>query len=179
MLATWFGFYADWEVSEKVTFDGPNRLIIVNPGVTSIDIQTDVYSAWKRWMVASGDNSRFEAAIRTIGGDPTTGSQKAGDIYFLINSWRLEIDFNQTSVTGVLFSDDFETAYYSYDLTPLFPAVISSTVNAVTTVETVVNEAALAPLATQVTVDELLADVAIVNQGVKKASILIPHTDDV
>lgn len=143
MLATWFGFYGDWELRDKVTFDGPNRLIIVNPGVTELSVKEDIYSAWKRWVKVGADNAGFLPAMRGIGGDPTIGVQRAGDIYFTINNWRLVVDLAQTAVTGILFSDDFNTAYYDPDLNAVFPAIVSSAVNAIETTTTVVDNAAL------------------------------------
>jgi len=134
MLATmWGGFWADWELYHKVTFDGPNRLIIVNPGVNNLDIKTDVYSDWKEWVGVSPDNARWPQAIRTIGGDPTVGSLRAGDIYFLVNRWKLIIDVETVRVTGALFSDDFESAYYKNVNTPVFPAQVSQLVQAIET----------------------------------------------
>ena len=53
----------------KVTFDGPNKLIIVNPGIVELDVQVDIYSDWKEWA-ATGDNLKYPPALRTIGGDP-------------------------------------------------------------------------------------------------------------
>jgi hypothetical protein len=37
-------------MADPVTFDGPNRLIIVNDGETELEAERDIYSAWKRWM---------------------------------------------------------------------------------------------------------------------------------
>ena len=115
----------------KVTFDGLNRLITVNGGVTDLDIRVDVYSDWKEWFQESSANARYPEAIRSIGGDPTVSGQRAGDIYFLKNGWRLVIDFTVTLVTGVLFSDDFPTAYYNSSLDAQFPPSVASLVTSV------------------------------------------------
>jgi hypothetical protein len=114
---------------QKVVFDGLSRTISVVPGVTELDIKTDVYSAWKEWVLAVG--SKWIPAIRTTGGDPTVVGQFAGDIYFLINDWKLLLDLTQVAVTGVLFSDDFDSAYYTYDEVIQFPVQVSSIVNTV------------------------------------------------
>lgn len=132
MIALGFGFFEDWELRHKVTIDGDSRTITVNPEVTELDIRNDVYSAVKEWYVMR-DNAKFTFPIRTVGGDPTISGQFAGDIYFLINGWRLIINLNQTRVAGILFSDDFDTAYYNDGLGAIYPAVVSSTVNAVET----------------------------------------------
>ena len=128
-----FGNWDLWTNYHKVTFDGPNKLILVNEGVTELDIRSDVYSDWKEWTSTRVDNASFQAAIRGIGGDPTVSGEKAGDIYFLLNGWKLYIDLTKVKVTGVLFSDDFDTAYYDYNGNTQFPAQVSSLVSGVST----------------------------------------------
>ena len=122
--------------TQKVVFDGLNKLIIVADSTTTLSIKEDVYSAWKEWTLAVG--SPYEQAIRTIGGDPTIAGQFAGDIYFLINGWRLVLDVTKVKVTGVLFSDDFDTADYDSNLNAVFPAEVTSIVNTIQTTENVV-----------------------------------------
>lgn len=73
----------------SVTFDGPNKLINVNVGVTSLDVRVDLYSAWKEWMVI-GDNSKYLPAMSAIGGDPITATTSLGVTYFLENGWRIK-----------------------------------------------------------------------------------------
>ena len=72
----------------KVTFDGINYRMIVNYGVTSLDVKTDLYSDWKEW-VQQIENSHWEMAMRAVGGDPTVGSEKLGSTFFLMNGWRI------------------------------------------------------------------------------------------
>jgi archaellum component FlaC len=127
--------------TQKVVFDGPNRLIIVDENVTELDIREDVYESWKEWLLNPDlVNRTWAAAIRGTGGDPISGTtdQFTGDVYFLINNWRLVYDPRRVAVTGVLYSDDFATAYYfdepfKYDtpefLDPVFPARVSAIVN--------------------------------------------------
>ena len=128
--------------TQKVVFDGPNRVIIVDENVTELDIREDVYEAWKEW-VRNPDlqiNASYPAAIRGVGGDPISGTtdQFVGDIYFLFNGWRLAYDPRVVAVTGVLYSDDYATAYFFDEtnkletpelLSPIFPARVSSVVN--------------------------------------------------
>ena len=40
-----------WELYHKVTFDGENKLIIINPGETDINVKRDIYSSWKEWIL--------------------------------------------------------------------------------------------------------------------------------
>ena len=129
MLLAYVWDWDFWNLYHKVTFDGANKLIIVNDGVTTLDIKEDVYSSWKEWMTLSADNSRYLPAVRGIGGDPTIQGEFAGDIYFLVNGWKLLYDPTKVAVTGVLFSDDFDTAYYTYEQEALFPAQVTSIVS--------------------------------------------------
>lgn len=73
----------------KVTFDGENRLIRVNPGESTIDVKLDIYSNWKEWKLQR-KNSQWYEAITTTGGDPITETTSLGDSYFLENGWRVQ-----------------------------------------------------------------------------------------
>lgn len=132
MLALYFGYWDDWELRGKVTFDMFKRLIIVNPDVTSLDVKTDIYSAWKRWAVID-DNNKIGKVIRVIGGDTTVVGQKAGDIYFLVNGWRLQIDLSKTALVGSVFSDNFPSPMIGFDGQPVFQSLVSSLVTGVVT----------------------------------------------
>lgn len=128
---SWIYFQEDWAFNQKCTFDGAARCIIVGQHVTELDIKIDVYSDWKEWVTIR-DNSKFHPAIRTTGGDPVGGGQYTGDVFFLINGWKLLFDPRLVKVAGVLFSDDFDTAYWDYDkVTPVYPARVSSIVNTI------------------------------------------------
>jgi len=118
-----------WLITDKVTFDGVNKIIIVNEGVTSLDIRTDVWSEWIEWSTLQ-DSRSFLFAIRQTGLDPIPGGV-TGDSYFLTNGWKLHIDLSKVRVSGVLFSDDYETPYYTYEGKPQYAAQVSSVVNTV------------------------------------------------
>ena len=126
-----YGSYDLWQNYHKVTFDGPNKIIRVNEGVTELDIKSDVYSDWKEWVITRDDNAFFLPAIRSIGGDPTVVGQTAGDIYFLQNGWKLYIDLTKVKVIGTLFSDDFDSAYFDFNGVIQFPAQVSSLVSGI------------------------------------------------
>lgn len=93
----------------KVTFDGGNKLIRVNEGVTTLDVQADIYSKWKEWMV-EGDNGKFLPAIRTIGGDPTVQDKVVAPYFFLMNGWKIKpYGWTHTlNLVGNLFVDEPE-----------------------------------------------------------------------
>lgn len=95
MLILNFGAWTFWETfpGQKVVFDGPNRIIYVSEGVTEIDVQIDIYSAWKEWETASQENphpTSYLRALTAIGGDPITLDQNVGITYFLENGWRIQ-----------------------------------------------------------------------------------------
>ena len=130
MITTFFDYEWDyWTTTKKVTFDGDRRLIIVNEGVTDLDIRTDVYSRWVDWRDLDG-NMGFTKAMRFTGLD-TTPNGPTGDIYFLRNNWKLVVDLASVRVSGVLFSDDFDTAYYTPSLAAQYPASVSTLVNTI------------------------------------------------
>ena len=77
-------------MAEKVTFDGDNKLIIINNGEDELVAERDIYSAWKRWKVeAKKDNAKWLQALRTVGGDPIGGTQTVSPYFFLLNGWKL------------------------------------------------------------------------------------------
>lgn len=123
-----YGFWDLWALYHKVTFDGVNRIIYVNSEVTELDIKIDVYSNWKEWIKALPENAGWLPAIRGVGGDPTVAGEFAGDIYFLINGWKLFVDLTKVRITGALFSDDYASAYYTYAGVVQYPAQVSSIV---------------------------------------------------
>lgn len=88
-LTHFYGFYNLWELRHKVTFDGVNKLILVNDGETSIDAQIDLYSDWKEWT-RELDYMKFLAPFSTVGGDPTIEGQRLDVTYFLINGWKIK-----------------------------------------------------------------------------------------
>lgn len=122
-----------WELNHKVYFDPIERVIKVYKNTASIDIKLDLYSAMKEWMkLPQRYNLSYKPPIRVIGGDTTTGSQTAGDIYFMQNGWKVSYDPTKVQVTGVLFSDNFDTAWiYSETGDPVYPIIASSLVTSI------------------------------------------------
>lgn len=76
-------------MAEKVTFDPINKIISVNLGVRTLDVQYDVYSGWKRWVLSGVDNSKYASALRTVGGDPLVSGKTLGATFFLTNGWKI------------------------------------------------------------------------------------------
>jgi hypothetical protein len=84
-----------------LTFDGPNKRIILTAGTVSLSVR-DLWSRWVDWWLTS-DNSKFLRAMDTVGGndiDPGTGT-KIPVYAFLQNGWRLRPqESNHTLVVG-------------------------------------------------------------------------------
>ena len=137
---TWAAWGVEWALDEKVSFNGTTKRITVNDGVTSLDIRNDVYPAWVRWTERE---SWASPAMRFSGADPIPGGE-TGVTFFLINDWKLCYDPNTVAVSGVLYSEDYATAFWSLDsLRPIYPATVSSLVNSAVSVQNVVTGTAL------------------------------------
>lgn len=112
----------------KVSFDGITKLITVNSGSTSVDVRTELYTPWVDWLKESGSiNSKWNYALRYIGGDPTVNGEQAGIIFFTQNGWRIYFDHN-VIFNGAIFSDDFPTPFTTPSGTFLGQTIVSSLV---------------------------------------------------
>lgn len=91
----------------KVTFNGIDKLIVVNTNINELNVGVDIYSEWKRWS-QFGDNLKYLPAMTVIGGDPISEITKLGATYFFINGWKLRpYEGNHTlQITGNLYCDD-------------------------------------------------------------------------
>lgn len=98
-----------WTLYHKVTFDGANRLIIINDNELNINVKSDLYSSWKEWA-AQRDYLKFLPAMRAVGGDPTIGGNFLGSTFFTINNWRIVIS-DSSVFDGNLFSDDYDSPF--------------------------------------------------------------------
>lgn len=80
------------------TFDGTNLLVTLDTptaGVLDLDVQVDLYSDWKEFMlVGAGVNQRFPPLFTTFGGDAITADLDAGAYYTFNNTagWRIKPD---------------------------------------------------------------------------------------
>lgn len=105
----WGAWAQDWQQEHKVVFDGATKTIRVHAHVPQIAVKEDLYSAWKEW-VQLRDNAKFLPALRVIGGDPVGGGQFAGDLYFVMNGWRVVVD-HPVQVIGTLYNDESGSPY--------------------------------------------------------------------
>lgn len=94
-------------MAEKVTFDGVQKIIFCDSTADTIIVQSDIYSAWKRWLLV-GDNAKYPEALRSVGGDPISEILSLGATFFLINGWKIRpAEQNYIlNIEGNLYSDD-------------------------------------------------------------------------
>lgn len=135
-LGLWQAYAGEWLLYEKVSFDGPAKKIFVHENVTALNIREDVYSAWVRWLERD-DNTKYRPAMRFSGADPIPGGE-TGVTFFLTNGWKLIYDANIVGIDGVLYSDNYDTPYWSLADKPIYPARVSSLVNSAVVTQNVV-----------------------------------------
>lgn len=94
---------ADW------IFDGVNKIIKepVGTGDTVFNVTQDIYSGWKRWVIAAG--AQFDSAFIVEGGTPIGATGLfTGTTFILVNGWKLmPADHDhQCIVIGNIYSSD-------------------------------------------------------------------------
>ncbi len=161
------------------SFDGPNLTITLDSGVTDIDV-IDIYSRWKDW-VKLGTNSGFPAAFRVIGGDPLGGGIFAGSYFFLQNQdgWRIkppEEDIQQ-QLNGNLYPEDALTTFLLGTTGSFNTAIRLSTSSLTQLAEGSGGGGGTCDL-TALPDGELKDALTIINTGVQRGSLLIPHTQE-
>ena len=190
-LNLWVSHGEEWLDADKVSFNGVTKTIQANAGVTSLDVQTELYSAWIRWFERI-ENTLYLPAMRFTGLDPIPGGQTGGT-FFTINGWKVVYDPRLVAISGILYSDDYSTPYYFTDGQPVFPATVSgiSLSSSSTPIDYDQLAAAVAAqfaepgmttagIATAVGSDSTLdSKLSTINVGVQKASKLIPHSTDI
>ncbi|MDJ0952485.1 MAG: hypothetical protein QNJ81_02280 [Acidimicrobiia bacterium] len=93
------------------TFDGPNKLIILDSPITNpVQDAVALYSRWKDWA-RTGDNAKFLPAFaNSVGGQPTNPPERISAYVFVNNDlgWRIRpFEANgDTFLEGDLFPTD-------------------------------------------------------------------------
>lgn len=91
------------------TFDGENLLIQLPAGQTEVDVERELYSAWKEWLKTS-DNAKYQLAMRTVAGDDSLPGQTLAPGFFVRNDlgWRLQPPDEdiEISLVGNIYSQD-------------------------------------------------------------------------
>lgn len=129
-ISLFYGFWDYWALRHKVTFDGVNKLILINKGETEIDVQTDIYSDWKEWALLE-DNLKYFPPISTVGGEPTISGQRLDVTYFLINGWKIKPYSGTYDLTliGNIFDIDGGSIKVPADVDPNNPNNITINTN--------------------------------------------------
>jgi hypothetical protein len=130
----------DSDTQGPFRFDGHGRFVFVSTALARLNV-AEMYSRWIDWLGvadAVGDNSlKWPTAMRYSGSDPIPGGF-TGTTFFMTNGWRVRFNPSTTAVDGVLFSEDFDTAYWNLQRQPVYPVTVSAVVNQVTTTTNVV-----------------------------------------
>jgi len=153
------------------TFDGANKVITLTSGTTTFSVR-DLWSRWVDW-VATSDNSKYLPAFTSVGGDDidTVAGTKIPIYAFLQNGWKIkpqEADHTLSVTDGILLvsggGDPFNdtTGAYTVRINYQQPVQAISFVSGSGT-----------DLAT------VLTALGVINTGVKKASLAVPHTTDI
>ena len=111
-----------------ITFDRYGKHVFIAETVTSIDL-SEIYSRSVDWMVQD-ENLKIEPSMRYDGYAPIPDGF-TGATFFMYNGWKLVFNPNYTSISGVLFSEDYNTGYWGYNELPIFPITVAATVNTV------------------------------------------------
>ncbi len=120
-MSDWYYYQDHWQMYHKVTFDGPNKLILVNEGVTELDVRQDLYSDWKEWFDHQNPdglvNAKYLYAMRAVGGDALPGDQVLGSTFFLSNGWRIKPYSGSYTlvVRGNLYTDEGDFPFIDAD----------------------------------------------------------------
>jgi hypothetical protein len=90
------------------SFNGTTKVITLTAGTTNVSVR-DMYSRWVDWLLTS-DNSKYQLAFATVGGDDIDVSQgtKIPIYAFLSNGWRIkpqEANHTLNITDGILLVD--------------------------------------------------------------------------
>ena len=126
----------------NVTFDGVNKIITVNSGVTTLNVQVDLYSDWKEWALL---NPQYLPAFRSVGGDELQTNYYLAPTFFLLNGWRIRPaeEDRILNVIGNLYVDGSTDSPYIPtigDYNVMVQGTTSNIVNTVTTGSGVTNQ---------------------------------------
>ena len=121
----------------KATFNGTNKIISIDSGITSINVQVDLYSDWKEWVLLS-DNSKYLAAFRSVCGYELQSNYYLAPTFFLLNGWRIRpAEENHTLVVnGNIFVDGSTDSPFISTIGNYRVMVNSTTSNVVNTIAT-------------------------------------------
>ena len=115
-------------------FDGVNKEINLAQGVTAVNVQRDLYSAWKRW-VTDGDGSKYDVAFDNSFGGNDVGGGNAVAPYFIFRNdlgWRIHPFHEDAEITftGNLYAAAPASNMFGQDSTNEITIILERSVNA-------------------------------------------------
>lgn len=102
MWTNYVQFWDDFIDPLKATFNGETKIITISPQYTDVRVKLDLYSASKRWLQRR-QNASYPPCFETSGGESVGSGLYTGDIYFLVNGWRINID-HQVNIIGTIYN---------------------------------------------------------------------------
>lgn len=89
-------------------FDGNAKTITLGAGVTAVDAQRDLYSAWKRWCTTADGMQWDEAFDNSFGGNDVGGGKFVAPYFIFRNDlgWRIipQSANHELTITGNLYA---------------------------------------------------------------------------
>lgn len=172
--------------------DGPSKVITLTAGTTSVSVR-DLWSRWIDWFL-TGDNSKYLPAFEFVGGNEIDASQGTYiPIYsFLMNGWKIkpqEANHTLNINDGILLvnggGDPFNNTIGAYTVRINYQQPVQAISFATgggtgtTAAEVWSYEDRSLTDATNIRIGlAKKTELEVINTGVKKASLLIPHTDN-
>jgi hypothetical protein len=95
-------FWDDFVDPLKATFNGDTKIITISPQYFDIRVKQDLYSASKRWLQRR-QNAGYLPCFETSGGESVGNGLYTGDIYFLVNGWKISVN-HQVNITGTVYN---------------------------------------------------------------------------
>jgi hypothetical protein len=97
-------------MAAKVTVDLVNKLLIAKAGVTSLDVQVDLYSDLKEdWLANANGELGFDFPFyESVGGNFLATGKNLSSFFFLKTGWRIRPDEadHELLITGNLYSGE-------------------------------------------------------------------------
>jgi hypothetical protein len=150
------------------TIDFANELIILDSAEYQVQ---EVYSLWKDELLES-TNAQYDFAFSQVGGNSIGGSNEIPFYTFLANGWKVrprEANGTTNVVGGVLLVDGGGDPFVNTLGTFTVRINYQQPVQAIAV--------GGSPIITG-DIADITADLTVINNGVKKASLFVPHTED-
>ena len=142
--------------------DPANRRIVLDSA--NVTAQA-IYRAWADWA-AESDHLKYLPAFSTLGGEPLGGGRFVPGYYFLINGWRVrpaEADQHLVIDGNLIVAEGGS---------PVVPTLGVFRVVAQFTIPVQAQAMVISGSGTD------RSSLEVINRGVQKASLLIPHTEN-